>query len=81
MPLIIADYEGGGFSESPEGRKFSREEHRKITEIYFTGKELFLYRLYLLATLQPLRERLAQGKHTAAVYDRIKNAVYMRKRS
>lgn len=81
MPIVIADYEGGGFSESEKGRTFSAQEHKKITGIYFTKKELFLYRLYLLVTLQPLRERLAQGKYTAAVYDRIKNAVYKRKRS
>lgn len=78
MPVIIADYEGGGFSETKENRQVSAEEHRQITEKYFTGKQLFLYRSYLVLTLQPLRQKLAENPVTAAVYDRIKNMVYHR---
>ena len=31
IPLIVASYEGGGFSETKENRKTSAEEHKEIT--------------------------------------------------
>lgn len=80
LPLVIADYEGGGFSETERGRALSKAEHRAITEQYFTGRERALYRAYLVISLQPLREKLAGGKHTAAIYDAVKNAVYRMRR-
>ena len=30
----------------------------------------------MIVTLQPLREKIAHGKHTAALYDRIRNRFY-----
>lgn len=80
LPLVIADYEGGGFSEKKKNREISAKEHREIAERYFSPKERTLFTLYLLATLQPLREKIAHGKRTAALYDGIKNAVYRHKR-
>jgi glycosyltransferase involved in cell wall biosynthesis len=80
LPEIIADYEGGGFSETPENRRLSRREHRLITRQYFSWQECLLFRLYLIVTLQPVRERLAQSPRTAAVYDRIKNGFYRYRR-
>lgn len=80
LPLVIADYEGGGYSETEKGRALSAKEHREITEKYFTRRELFCYRAYLVVSLQPLREKLAGGKHTAAAYDAVKNAVYQIRR-
>ncbi|MDD6692432.1 MAG: glycosyltransferase family 2 protein [Lachnospiraceae bacterium] len=80
LPLVIADYEGGGFSETERGRALSDREHRIITEQYFTGRERALYRAYLVVSLQPLREKLATGKHTAAIYDAVKNTVYRLRR-
>lgn len=79
MDLTVADYEGGGYSEKDENRRVSAREHREITGQYFTKKELRRYRAYLALSLQPLREKLAQGRFTAALYDRIKNAVYRHK--
>lgn len=78
LPLIIADYEGGGFSEAEENRRISKEEHRKITEQYFTKGELRRFRAWMILTLQPLREKLAQSPRTAGWYDRMKNRVYKR---
>ena len=74
--LVIADYEGGGYSETKMGLKRSAEEHREITKRYFTNGERFLYRLYLIVTLQPLRKKLAQSPLTAGLYDKVKNTVY-----
>lgn len=76
MPVLAADYEGGGFSESPEGRKLSAAEHRRICRLYFSRRERFWFRTYLIVTLQPLRRKLAENPRTAGLYDRIKNGIY-----
>ncbi len=76
LPIVIADYEGGGFSETESGREQSRREHVEITEKYFTKQELRKFRGYLILTMQPLREKLAQGEKTAALYDGFKNMIY-----
>ncbi|MCR5304315.1 MAG: glycosyltransferase [Lachnospiraceae bacterium] len=75
IPRIIASYEGNGWSESPEGRKLSLKEHRKITEKYFSRGQLFLYRAYMVLTLSSLRGRLEQSPVTSALYNRIRNAL------
>ena len=79
LPIVVARYEGNGFSETRQGRAWSKEEHKKITAEYFTPRERFLFHAYLVLTLQPVREKIATGKHTAALYDAVKNAVYRRK--
>lgn len=76
IPVVIADYEGGGYSETRENRKVSAREHREITGRYIPAGKLFLYRMYLLVSLQPVRAMLAQGKYTAAIYDKILNRHY-----
>ena len=78
LHLIIADYEGGGFSESKENRKRSAEEHEEITRHYFTDAERRRFKLYMAVTLQPLRQKLAQSPKTAALYDKVKNRIYGR---
>ena len=72
LGLAICDYEGGGFSESAEGRKRSAEEHREITARYYTGAQRFRYRAYLILTLQPLRAFLAGNRVTAGLYQGIR---------
>ena len=78
LPLIVADYEGGGFSESEENRARSAAEHEEIAQIYFTDAEIRKFRLYMGVTLQPVREKLAQSPKTAALYDKVKNRIYGR---
>ena len=78
LGMVVADYEGGGFSETPENRAVSAAEHRLVTAMYIPRGRRFLFRLYLLVTLQPLREKLAHGRHTAALYDAVKNRLYRR---
>ncbi len=76
MNRIVADYEGGGFSETKENRKCSAREHREITLQYFGAGECLGYRLAMLLSLQPLRAKLSSSPATAALYDTIKNRVY-----
>ncbi|MCM1133956.1 MAG: glycosyltransferase [Clostridium sp.] len=78
--ILIADYEGGGFSESKENRKISAAEHREITKIYMSLGQLFRFRLIMLLTLSPLRTYLAKNPGTAGAYHRLKSILYRRKR-
>lgn len=74
--LVIADYEGGGYSETKENRKRDKQEHRKITSMYMAKGKLFLYRFIMFITLTPLRRWIAQRSKLAGVYDKAKTAVY-----
>lgn len=78
--VIIASYEGGGFSETKENRKRSAREHKEITAKYMTKSELFRYRAILLVTLAPLRTKMAESPVLSGFYNRIKNLVYGRSR-
>lgn len=74
--IVVADYEGGGFSESGENRKKDKKEHREICSKYMPKGKLFLYRMIMFITLQPLRFWIAQRSPFAGVYDRIKTGIY-----
>lgn len=76
MPFIIADYEGGGFSETGENRKRSAAEHREITAKYMPKARIMRYRLAMLVTLAPLRTWLAGNRATAHIYNQLKRKVY-----
>ncbi len=79
--LIIADYEGGGFSETKENRRISRREHREITGKYMPRGQLFRFKMAMLLTLAPLRTWIAENERTAGLYDRLKKAVYSHRSS
>ena len=74
MPLIIADYEGGGFSE--QNRKISEEERREIIKMYLPASKVRKYDFLRLITLSGLRTALASCKLTAGPYNSAKNLIY-----
>lgn len=74
--MVIADYEGGGFSETAQNRKRSGREHREIVSQYISARQIWKYRLILWLTLAPLRSRLARSKVTAGLYNRFKSMIY-----
>lgn len=74
--MLIADYEGGGFSETKENRKRSAKEHKEITAKYMTGGQLLKYRLILLLTLAPVRTWLSENEKTAGFYNMLKERIY-----
>lgn len=78
MDLVVADYEGGGYSETKENRKRDKEEHREITGKYMKKSKRFGYRLIMIITLQPLRRWIAQRSCFAGIYDKIKTKIYRR---
>lgn len=76
MDLIVASYEGGGYSESAENRKRDEEEHRLITEKYMSAGELRKYRTTMALTLAPLRKKLAESQAFSGIYHKLKEKLY-----
>lgn len=74
--VLVADYEGGGFSETKENRKISAKEHGEITKRYLGREKVLRYKAVLLLSLAPLRTRLAENERYAKFYNRLKTAVY-----
>ena len=81
MPITVALYEGGGFSESRENEKRSQREHREIVGKYMPASMVCKYRLIMLLTLAPLRTWIARNSVTAGFYQTIKRRLIYRKRS
>lgn len=76
MKLLIADYEGGGFSETCENRKISENERQQIIHLYLSRKKIQKYDLIRLLTLASLRTKIAQNPKTAGIYNKLKSFVY-----
>ena len=76
MQVTIATYEGGGFSETKENRKRSKEEHQEITKIYMKKKDLLKYKTILGLTLSPLRTKLAESQKFSKYYNKVKACIY-----
>lgn len=76
LPVIIAAYEGGGYSETKENRKRSALQHREIVVKYMGKKQANHYRCIMWLTLAPLRSFLAESKLFSGMYHGMKNVVY-----
>ena len=74
--MVLAAYEGGGFSETKENRLRSKVEHKEITEKYMTKRQLLKYKLILILTLAPLRTKMAESQRFAGIYQKIKKHLY-----
>lgn len=79
MQIIVASYEGGGYSETEENRKRSAKEHEEIVGRYMSKGQILRYRLLLLLSLAPLRTKIAEDKRLSGVYNRIKEWIYHRR--
>lgn len=78
VPITIANYEGGGFSETKENQKRSAREHKEITAMYMSAGQRLRYRMMLLLTLAPLRTWLAHNKAFSGIYNKLKGLLYRR---
>lgn len=76
VPVTIANYEGGGFSETPANIKHSAEEHKEITSLYMSRGQRLCYRFLLFLTLAPLRTWLAHNPAFSGVYNKLKGLLY-----
>ena len=74
MPLVIANYEGGGFSE--QNKKISEQERKEIIKMYLPASKIRKYDFFRFITLQKVREFLSSNKITAGIYNAIKSAHY-----
>ena len=79
MNVIVADYEGGGFSETKENIKRSRNEHTEIVRKYMSKGQILKYKVILWVTLAPLRSKIAQNEKWSGVYNKMKDKLYRRK--
>ena len=77
--LTVAEYEGGGFSESKKNIERSKREHREITKKYMSSAELFKYRTIMALTLAPLRTWISENPKVSGAYYRLV-AKFYRKR-
>lgn len=80
MNLLIADYEGGGFSETRENRKVSETERQQIIHLYLPKRQIQRFDRIRALTLAPLRTRIAENPKTAKVYNKIKSFIYKHKK-
>lgn len=76
MPITVAFYEGGGFSETRENEKRSQREHKEIVGIYMSAGHIRKYRLIMFITLAPLRTWMARNPVTADIYQTLKRKLY-----
>ncbi|WP_026526750.1 glycosyltransferase [Butyrivibrio sp. VCD2006] len=80
MNLLIADYEGGGFSETRENRKVSETERQQIIHLYLPRKMIKKFDLIRMLTLAPMRTKIAENPGTAKAYNGIKSFIYKHKK-
>ena len=76
LEVVLASYEGGGFSETKENRIRSKQEHKEITEKYMPKGQLLKYKTILFLTLAPLRTKLAESDRFAGFYNSLKKKIY-----
>lgn len=80
MPVTVAFYEGGGFSETKENRKRSALEHKVITRYYQGWGKSTWFAFLMLVSLAPLRTWSTENPALAGVYNKVKSAVYGRRK-
>ncbi len=78
VPVVLAEYEGGGFSETSENRTRSKREHSEITQTYMSKGQLMKYKAVMLLSLQPLRTVVAESKLLGGLYQKLKEVLYRR---
>jgi glycosyltransferase involved in cell wall biosynthesis len=76
LDVIIANYEGGGFSESKANRKRDKQEHAQIVNRFMRKTQILKYKLIMIITLQVLRKYIAEKSCFSGAYDKIKSRLY-----
>ena len=76
MPIVVASYEGGGFSETKVNRRKSAREHKEITIKYLGKAKVIKYKLVMYLTLAPVRTWVAQNPALSGIYNGIKSSIY-----
>ena len=79
MQIIVASYEGGGYSETKENERRSAKEHEEIVKKYMSRGQIRKFKLLLALSLAPLRTKIAESKKLSGMYQKIKAVIYRRK--
>lgn len=79
VPVALALYEGGGFSETEANRIRSKQEHKEIVSMYMSRKQIIQYKIILALTLQPVRTAMAESKVFGSLYQAMKKILYKMK--
>ena len=79
MQIIVASYEGGGYSETKENEKRSAREHEEIVKKYMSKGQIRKFKLLMALSLAPLRTKMAESKRLSGMYQKIKAMIYRRK--
>lgn len=74
--VIVAAYEGGGYSETAENRKKSALQHKEITRFYMGRAKAGKYHALMVLSLAPLRTKLAESEKFSGVYNHLKSNIY-----
>lgn len=80
MQIVVASYEGGGFSETKENIARSAAEHKAVVKKYMSKSQIIKYEFLMALTLAPLRTWIAQNEKLSGVYNKIKEMIYGRRR-
>lgn len=76
MNLVVAAYEGGGYSESRSNRKRDKQEHKQIVKTYMSRGQRMKFAFIMAITLAPIRRFLAEKTPLSGVYNKIKAGLY-----
>lgn len=76
MDFVVADYEGGGISESRENQETDKAEHELVLRRYMKCGEIWRYKGIMLLTLAPLRRWIAESSRFSGMYHRVKDLIY-----
>jgi len=76
LEVVIADYEGGGFSESKANSKRDKQEHIQIVNRFMKKSQIIRYQLFMIITLQVLRKYIAERSCLSGFYDKVKSKLY-----
>jgi len=74
--IEVADYEGGGFSESGTAAAVSERERSEIVKRYMKKNKVRLYDFYRIITLANLRTYLERNPKTSAFYNKVRSGIY-----
>ncbi|MBQ3798058.1 MAG: glycosyltransferase [Butyrivibrio sp.] len=74
MHILIANYEGGGFSD--QNKKISERERKEIINMYLPASKVRKYDFIRFITFAWLRTALASNKITAGAYNSLRSAIY-----